>query len=299
MSNTPPKIAKKHWSFFQRARYLIIFKVIPWFIHHYFRFVIHDKELGNSYPEGTPVAFCSNHQSNLDALIVGGAVAAPYGTRRFISFMGAGYVMKENWLYRQLTWAGGFPVYYDKPSPALRFAAKTLKEGKAIYMSPQGKRIGKSPVDDYFNIPKEPRSGIGRVILLMNGKLPVVPMFIHGAGAALSRGGFLPRYKSYVSVSFGEPLSFEEYAKDGGWKENDQEFFPTAKKIATRIMAAINEQMLKQEEYFFKIVERKYKRPISQISEDLRKEKSFQRYLRNLCNYTPKELRQTLDKLNT
>ncbi|MHA2093598.1 MAG: lysophospholipid acyltransferase family protein, partial [Candidatus Hodarchaeales archaeon] len=237
------------------------------------------------------------HQSNLDALVVGGAVAEPYGTRRFISFMGAGYVMKENWLYRRLTWAGGFPVYHDKPSPALRFAAKTLKEGKAIYMSPQGKRIGKSPVDDYFNLPKEPRSGIGRVILLMNGNLPVVPMFIHGAGAALSRGGFLPRFKSYISVSFGETLHFKEYEKDGGWKEDDPEFFPTAKKIATRVMAAINQQMLKQEENFFIIIERKYKRPINQMSEDLRKEKSFQRYLRNLCNYSPADLQETVDRL--
>lgn len=297
MTSSSPKT--KHWSFFQRARYLIIFRSLPWFIHNYFRFIINEKELGNSFPEGTPAAFCSNHQSNLDALIVGGAIAEPYGTRRFVSFMGNGYAMAENWLFRRLIWAGGFPVYPDNPSPAIKFAVKTLKEGKGLYMSPQGKRIGKSPVDDYFNLPKDPRSGVGRVILLMNGNLPVVPMFIHGAGAALSRGGFLPRFKAYISVSFGDPLYFEEYEREGGWKEDDPEFFPTAKKIATRIMAAINEQMLKQEQQFFTIIEKKYKRPINKIPEDLRKDKSFQRYLRNLCDYSPKELQQILDQMST
>ncbi len=299
MSKTTTKKKPKHWSFFKRARYLIIFKLVPWFIHNYFRFVIYDKKVGNQYHEGEPVVFCSNHQSNLDALIVGGAIAEPYGTRRFLSFMGNGYVMKENWFYRQLTWAGAFPVYRENPSPGLKFAAKTLKEGKGLYMSPQGRRIGSTPVDDYFNLTKDPRSGIGRVVLLMNGKLPVVPLFIHGAGAALARGGFFPRYKSYISVSFGDPLSFAEYEREGGWFEDDPDFFPTAKKIALRVMNAISEQMFRQEKIFFAIVERKYKRPINQISEDLRKDRSFRRYLRNLCNFSPNELQQTLDQLSS
>ncbi|MHA2174375.1 MAG: lysophospholipid acyltransferase family protein [Candidatus Hodarchaeales archaeon] len=280
----------KHWSFFQRARYLIIFFVIPKFIWLYFRFVVNDSDLGNSYVEGQPVIFCSNHQSNLDALIAGAAVAEPYGTRRFIAFMGNGYAMKENWLFSLTPWCGGFPVYRDKPTPALRHAVKTLKEGKAMFISPQGKRIGRSPVDDYFNLRKDPRSGVGRIILWMNGEVPVVPLYIHGAGAALSRGHFLPRYKSFISVSFGKPIFFEDFKKEGGWKEEDPNFFTNAKLIAARIMDSIHKQMLIQEENLLTIVEKKYNTSIQDITEDLRSERDFRRYLRNLCNYSPQDL---------
>jgi hypothetical protein len=211
--------------------------------------------------------------------------------------MGNGYVMQENWFYRLLTWAGAFPVFRDKPRSALCFATMMLKEGKGLFMSPQGRRIGSTPVDDFFNLTEEPRSGIGRVVLLMNGKLPVVPIFIHGAGAALARGGVFPRYKSYISVSFGNPLHFHEYTREGGWSEKDPDFFPSAKKIAIRTMSAICEQMLKREKHFFTIVEKKYKRSIGEISEEMRKDKSFRRYLRNLCNYSHEELEQNLDQL--
>ena len=124
----------KHWSFFQRARYLIVFKVVPWFIHHYFDFRINDIEIGKTYPEGKPVIFCSNHQSHLDALIVGAAIAEPYGTRRFVAFMGNGHVMKENFIFSMTRWCGAFPVFRENPTPALKHAVKTLKEGKCLFL---------------------------------------------------------------------------------------------------------------------------------------------------------------------
>jgi 1-acyl-sn-glycerol-3-phosphate acyltransferase len=285
----------KHWSFFQRARYLIIFFVVPKFIWLYFRFVVNDIKPGNRYVEGEPVIFCSNHQSHLDALIVGAAIAAPYGTRRFVAFMGNGYVMKENWLFSKTTWCGGFPVYRDKPTPALKHAVKALKEGQAMFVSPQGKRIGSSPVDDYFNLRTNPRSGVGRIVLWMNGEVPVIPIFIHGAGAALSQGRILPRYKSYISVSFGKPIFFKDVSKKGGWTENDPDFFPKSKEIAARIMEAIHEQMLIQEQNFFTIVEKKYSTSIQEISEELRAKREFRHYLRKLCNYSPKQLQSTVD----
>ena len=80
----------KKWSFFRRARYLIIFYGIPWFIHNFFRFVVNNGKVGNTYSEGEGVIFCSNHQSHLDALTVGAGVATPYGTRKFVAFMGNG-----------------------------------------------------------------------------------------------------------------------------------------------------------------------------------------------------------------
>ena len=291
------KVRTKHWSFFQRARYLIVFFVVPKFIWFYFRFVVNDIKLGNQYAEGQPVIFCSNHQSHLDALIVGSAIAEPYGTRRFVAFMGNGYVMEENWLFSMTKWCGAFPVYRDNPTPALKHAVKTLKEGKCMFISPQGKRVGKSPVDDYFNLKTDPRSGVGRIVLWMNGEVPIVPIFIHGAGAALSQGRFLPRYKSFISVSFGKPLFFKEMRKEGGWTEDDPDFFPKSKEIAIRIMDAIYEQMLIQEQNYFSVVEKKYKIKIDQISEDLRLNRPFRRTLRKMCNYSPEELGKAISQL--
>ncbi len=292
------KAKTKHWSFFQRARYLIAFFIVPKFVWFYFRYVVNDIKLGNQYTEGQPVIFCSNHQSHLDAFIVGAAIAEPYGTRRFVAFMGNGNVMEENWFFSLTKWFGAFPVYRNKPTPALKHAVKTLKEGKAMFISPQGKRVGRSPVDDYFNLRDNPRSGVGRIVLWMNGLVPVIPIFIHGAGAALSQGRFLPRYKSYISVSFGNPIFFNDVQKDGGWKEDDPDFFTKSKEIAVRIMDSIHEQMLLQEKNFFAIVEKKFARSISGINPELRAKRKFRRYLRNLCNYSPEQLQRTVERIS-
>jgi 1-acyl-sn-glycerol-3-phosphate acyltransferase len=287
---------EKRYSFFKRARYLLIFYGVPWFIHNYFRFVVNNSKKGNTFSEGQGVIFCSNHQSHLDALTVGAAVATPYGTRKFVAFMGNGKVMKENPIFRLTFWCGGFPIYRENPKPALDHSAKIINEGIALYMSPQGRRVGTSPVDDYFNIKNDPRSGVGRVTLLANGKIPVVPMYIHGAGAALGGGRMVPRFKSYISLSFGEPISFEKYTREQGWNENDPDFFPTAKKIAVEVMNSVHKIMMEQEKNYFTIIEKKFGKPIKDIDEKLRADRSFRRYQRNLCFYSPEELENELKK---
>ena len=299
MGSSTVKSKTKHWSFFQRARYLIIFNVVPWFIHNYFSFKVNNSKIGNTYPEGQPVIFCSNHQSHLDALIVGAAVAEPYGTRRFVAFMGNGHVMKENFIFDKVRWCGGFPVFRENPKPALKHAVQTLKEGKCVFMSPQGERVGKSPVDDYFNLTKNPRNGVGRIALMMNGKVPIIPMFIHGAGAALSRGKIFPRYKSYISLSFGKPIFLDEYTRNEGWSDEDPGFFTNAKKIANSIMESIFEQMMGQEEALFQIVERKYKTSVKNITEEQRVDRDFRKFLKNLCYYTPQKLQSFIERLTT
>ena len=288
---------EKRWSFFRRARYVVIFKVVPLFVHLYFRYIVNNIEVGNTYSEGQGVIFCSNHQSHLDALVAAGAIAEPYGTRKFVAFMGNGKVMKENLIFSMTFWCGGFPIYRENPMPALHHSAKILKKDFGIFMSPQGRRVGSSPVDDYFNIRKDPRSGVGRIILLGNGEIPIVPMYIHGAGAALGGGRLVPRFKSFISVTFGDPISFEKYAREEGWNEKDPDFFPTAKKIAMEIMDSIHSLMMEQEKNYFTIIKRKFGKSIKNIDEELRADRSFRRYQRNLCNYSPDELGEELAKL--
>ncbi|MHA1946691.1 MAG: lysophospholipid acyltransferase family protein [Candidatus Hodarchaeales archaeon] len=289
----------KRWSFFRRARYLIILYGIPLFIRLYFRLTVNNSKVGNTYSEGEGVIFCSNHQSHLDALIVGASVAKPVatnGTRRFVAFMGNGKVMRENLIFSLTFWCGGFPIYRENPSPALAHSAKILNEGFCVFMSPQGMRVGTSPVDDYFNLTNNPRSGVGRVTLLANGKIPVVPMYIHGAGAALGGGRLVPRFKSFISVSFGDPMSFEKYTREKGWKEEDPDFFPTAKEISIEIMDLIHNIMMEQEKNYFTIIEKKFGKSIADIDEKFRADRSFRRYQRNLCNYSPEELKNELQK---
>jgi len=291
---------EKLWSFFRRARYLIILYGVPLFIRLYFRLTVNNSKVGNTYSEGEGVIFCSNHQSHLDALIVGASVAKPVaknGTRRFVAFMGNGKVMKENFIFSLTYWCGGFPIYRENPNPALNHAAKILNEGFCVFMSPQGMRVGTSPVDDYFNLRTDPRSGVGRVLLLANGKIPIVPMYIHGAGAALGGGRLIPRFKSFISVSFGDPMTFEKYTRSQGWNEKDPDFYPTAKKIAIEIMDVIHELMMKQEENYFSIIEKKFSKSIKNITPEFRADRSFRRYQRNLSNYSPEELGKEFTKL--
>ena len=280
---------------------MLILYGVPLFIRLYFRFTVNNSKIGNRYSEGEGVIFCSNHQSHLDALIVGASVAKPVatnGTRRFVAFMGNGKVMKENLIFSLTFWCGGFPIYRENPKPALQHAAKILNEGFCVFMSPQGLRVGTSPVDDYFNLRNNPRSGVGRVLLLANGKIPIVPMYIHGAGAALGGGRLIPRFKSFISVSFGDPITFEKYTRDQGWNEEDPDFFPAAKEIAIEIMDSIHNIMMEQEKNYFTIIEKKCGKSIKSISPEFRADRSFRRYQRNLCNYSPEELKQELTRTN-
>ena len=163
------------------------------------------------------------------------------------------------------------------------------------YHAPQGKRIPSTPLDDYHNLIQQAKSGVGRIVLLSNGKVPVIPIYIHGTYEALSFGNFIPKYKSYLSVSVCKPLIFTKYTRKEGWDQSKPDFHTTAKTISQVIMRSIRDQMVIEEKYFFEIISHKVKKPFERLDISYKSHPRVYDFFRNLLRYSPAELREWLE----
>ncbi len=278
----------KHWPFWKRVIYLLASAVIPRLINFLFNLNVINKQNVLKIPEGEGVIYCANHRSHLDAPIAAGAILKPYGPRRFLSFMAN---MKKGSLTSYL---GAFPVDGDNPNLGLNYAIRSLKEDLAFFLFPQGKRIHKTPFHDYFNLAEQGKTGIGRIVLLTNGMIPVIPLYMHGTAESLKPGTLFPKFGSYISINFAEPLHFEQYTRPEGWSEDDPQFFEVAREISDIIMHKIHLKLLESEKEYLHFLEWKFKSKLENIEISANKERSFTKFLRKLGNVHPKTLEEFL-----
>jgi 1-acyl-sn-glycerol-3-phosphate acyltransferase len=138
----------------------------------------------------------------------------------------------------------------------------------------------------------EGKTGIGRLILNLNGKVPVIPLYIHGSAEALSLGKIIPRFKAPISISFCKPLSFKKYSRKNGWNKSDPEYISTAHEIVDKIMTSIRNEMIKTEKHYFTFLERKFRRKIEQIKIPESKRYEFDKYLFKLLRIHPKRIQK-------
>ncbi|MHA2297675.1 MAG: lysophospholipid acyltransferase family protein [Candidatus Hodarchaeales archaeon] len=287
-------LSLKRWPFWQRAMYRFVAEVVPRIFRLLFDFEVINSEYVTEFAEGKPVIFCSNHRSHLDTFAVVSALAKPFGPKRYLALMGAGKTIQQKIFFRLFHLVGVFPVFPDHPQPAISYAVKTLEEKLSIFMAPQGKRITKTPFQDYFDLVREGRTGVGRIVLLTKGKIPVVPIYVHGTAEALSKGQLLPKFRSYISISFGKPLYFHKYFQKNGWMKQQQDFFIKAREIVDQIMEAIREQLIKVEKYYFQYLEWKFKKTINQISFSEKEWMKYKYFFRKLNQIHPKQLQEFL-----
>lgn len=289
-----PEKTIDRWSFLHRAFYITARFIVPRFMRIFFRLRVHHSEYGRMFPEGTPVIYCINHRSHLDALVLASAVVVPYGSRTQLAAMASGNAMRNNWFFGLMRFLGGFPVYKENPEEAFGYAAKSIKKGIGVLIAPQGKRVLSTPYHDYFNLEKEGKTGVGRLILRFNGKVPVVPAYIHGSAEALSRGKILPRFGAPLSISFGPPMYWHEYTRKGGWNNGDPDFFPTAREITDKIMIQIRKQLIIREKDFFVLLEHKYGTSIDKIAIPSNKRKDFDKMVSKLLRLHPEQLQELI-----
>lgn len=261
----------KRWGFFKRFFYTFVWTILPRSIFSLFKIEVNGLEHLRRVPEGTPLILCGNHKSHLDSIIVGTAAAHPkFAIRRFVAFMINGKAFKANFLTRKLELFGGFPVFRDNPEPALKYAIETLKANLACVIFPQGGRVSHSSVlSDYHNIANEGKTGVGRIILRLNGLVPVVPFYIHGSETVLKVGSFLPKWGSKMSITFGEPIYFSEFTKQSGWDQNSDDFFNASRSIVDTIMNDIWQLLKDAESAFLELLEEELGIPIDNIDENI------------------------------
>jgi 1-acyl-sn-glycerol-3-phosphate acyltransferase len=289
-----PETTMDNWGFLQRTFHLLVRAILPRFMRAFFKFEVHQSHYGNKFPEGIPVIYCINHRSHLDSLILASAIAAPYGTRTRAALMASGKAMQKNRFFGLTRFLGAFPVFREKPDEALAFARKSLKKGITVVIAPQGKRVRGTPYHEYFNLANEGRTGVGRLVLDFNGKVPVIPAYIRGSAEALSQGTIIPRFRSPLSVSFGPPMFWDEYTRKGGWNKTHPDFFPTAREIANRIMAKIREQLIIQEKHLFAFLECKFGASIDEICIPPERKRSFDKLVSKLLRIHPKQLQELI-----
>ncbi len=263
----------------------------------YFRFEVNGIHFANKFPEGTPVIFCSNHRSHLDALIFASAVVHPFGKRTTCGFIASGKAMQSNPFFELVKYLGAIPVYPDNPQPALDYSFKLLQENYAIFLAPQGKRIPSNPLFDFHNLISQGKTGIGRLVLRFNGKIPVVPMYIHGSYEALRRGKIIPKFRSFISVTFCKPLIFTQFTRREGWNDAIPKFYSTSRKIVNTIMTSIREQMLIQEESFLKILEKKFRIPLEKIQISPKSKPKVDTILSKLLEFYHEDLKKYLEEI--
>jgi 1-acyl-sn-glycerol-3-phosphate acyltransferase len=150
----------------------------------------------NQVPATGPVLLVSNHQSNLDPVLVG--VACPrqlkYLARKGLFFFPFNY-----WISA----LGAVPIDQEGSAlTGLRITLDLLKKDNAVLVFPEGSRSPDGKIHQMMS---------GFCLLARRSKATIVPVAIEGAFAALPRGSALVKPHS-VALKFGSPIPPVRYA---------------------------------------------------------------------------------------
>lgn len=151
-------------------------------------------------PKGPPYIVAPNHASSLDYP----AVAWAMGKRREDVYVLATKHFYDNLFARFFMKIAANIDRIDTVEdflPALKAAAKILKNGKAIYINPEGTRSEAGEMLPF-------RPGVG--ILAVELRVPIVPVYIRGTHECFPPGSVFPK-PGRVEVNFGKPIYVDQY----------------------------------------------------------------------------------------
>jgi 1-acyl-sn-glycerol-3-phosphate acyltransferase len=158
----------------------------------FFRFRFSGK--GN-VPTTGPVLIVSNHQSNLDPVLVG--LACPRQLK-YLARKGLFFFPFNLWI-RAL---GAFPIDREKGAIAgIRTALNLLKQNNALVVFPEGSRTNDGKLQEMLP---------GFCLLARKSGATIVPAAIDGAFAALPRGSALVR-PHRIKLAFDAALTPSQY----------------------------------------------------------------------------------------
>ncbi|MEO6598099.1 MAG: lysophospholipid acyltransferase family protein [Planctomycetota bacterium] len=142
-----------------------------------------------------------NHASFLDPLLVGTSV------RRRVVYMMTEVVWRSPWLGWFYRWNRTIPLAVRGGNrEAMRAARSVLQQGRVIGIFPEGglSRDGQPLLGNP-----------GAVSLVLNEGVPIVPVGIVGASAAMPLGAWWPRPRR-ITIRLGDPITPQELDAIGG-----------------------------------------------------------------------------------
>lgn len=162
-----------------------------------------------------PFILIGNHNSMLDPLLVG------WKCRRYqIRYLGKKELTQNpilKWLFKQLLM---IPVdRHNMDMTAVRACLKTLKEGHALGIFPEGTRHKEGVMQDL-------ESGVAMIAL--RGNAPMLPVYVSGK----------PRFLRRVHCYYGEPISVAELAQSGVSKDNCEKLLAIIRQTYQDMVAA-------------------------------------------------------------
>ena len=150
-----------------------------------------------NYPETDGMLVCSNHQSFLDALILG--VICP----RPINYLGRKSLFKSRLLGWFMNWNDTIPIDRDGAGiGGMKETMRRIKRGETVAMFPEGTR---SRDGEFHSIM------LGFCAIAKRRKSTLMPIGFGGAFQAYPRSAIFPR-PGRIQAVMGKPIRFEEYA---------------------------------------------------------------------------------------
>jgi 1-acyl-sn-glycerol-3-phosphate acyltransferase len=147
-----------------------------------------------NYPRTGGALVCANHQSHIDAVLVG------LSCNRLLYYLARSTLFKFTPFARLIEWFNAIPI--DRAGiglGGLKATLRNLKKGNMVLIFPEGTR---SP--DGAMRPLKP----GFCAVARRGKVPLVPVGLDGTYDAWPRNTSLPR-PAVIHMAVGEPISPE------------------------------------------------------------------------------------------
>ncbi len=139
-------------------------------------------------PRDGGVILAINHKSDFDPVVV--AITAP----RKLNFMAKAELFENKFFGGLIKRLGAFPVNRGSGDVgALKVSFKILKSDGAMLIFPEGGRVKKG---------EKRRAKSGVAMIAQKTNVPVIPVYIGGEY----------KWMRKVTVTYGEPISFDEYA---------------------------------------------------------------------------------------
>jgi len=200
-----------------RVLYQIVHRLITFIVAaHILRISVEDEHL---IPESGPVILMSNHQSNLDPLLLGWAARRPLNMPAKIE------LFRIPILKQFIEGLGSYPVDRDaRDSASLRRSLSVLRQGRVLAVFPEGTRSRTGEVGPFTTMLTR---------LAMREGAPIVPVSMTGTGAILPPGKRLPALRSKIVIRFGSPVDLSGWA---GRRPTDHDLKRSTEEIRRRVI---------------------------------------------------------------
>ena len=183
-------LARNHW--FANTFFFLLGKFLLLIWRAFFRLQFEGLE---NLPENGPYLLCSNHQSYIDPVVMGGLL--PWHLFRNTFAVGTSDIFGKGFMRRLARWIRVVVLDPDANLvPAMRAGAYGLRQGRVLVLYPEGERSN-------TGTPRVFRKGAA--ILSIHEQAPIVPVAIEGFYDAWPRHQKWPKLHN-LRLVFGKPI---------------------------------------------------------------------------------------------